>query len=215
MLEEIYSIDDNLTEDDYYDALIFILGDIYPNLSEGELEDILEKIINQAPEEYAESFINTVGNVGKSIGTGSLKFLAEHPEITKTVGSAVGGYVGGPVGAKLGNSLAKVGNDQLQKKFLPATSKTLSLMQNPQAQTALTRAALGVGNGTAPLVKDGNVTLIPVSIFLRLLLQTIQKALIELDDKNIIPDPKISEAMPYSDDIDRQAEWLGEALIDN
>jgi hypothetical protein len=213
MLEEIYNVDDKLTEDNYYDALIFMLGDVYPDLSEGELEDKLESIINQTPDEYSESFLDTVGNVGKSIGTGSLKFLAEHPEITQTVGSAVGAYVGGPTGAKLGGSLAKYGNDQLKAKFLPDTAKTLSLMQNPQAQSALTRAALGVGNGTAPLAKDGNISLIPVSIFLRLLLQTTQKALMELDDKNIIPDPKISEGVPYSDDIDRQAEWLGESLV--
>jgi hypothetical protein len=212
MLEDIYDIDDNLREDDYYDALIFILGDVYPDLSEDELEDVLENMINQAPEQYSENFLSTVGNVGKSIGTGSLKFLAEHPEITQTVGSAVGGYVGGPVGAKVGNELANFGNKELQKNFLPATSNTLSLMQNPQAQTAITRASLGIGNGTAPLVQDGKSSLIPVATYLRAIIASAQDALKELDSKNIIPPASLSESLPYAEDIDRQAEWLAETL---
>lgn len=212
MLEEIYSVDDRLSEDDYYDALIFIIGDIYPNLSEDQLETKLKHIINQMPEDYSESLIKTVGNVGKSIGTGSLKFLANNPAIAQTAGTVIGGYLGGPVGAKFGNDLAKVGNKQLKKNFSPATGKTLSLMQNPQAQTALTRASLGIGSGAAPFANNGNVRLVPVATYLRALIVSAQAALKELDSKNIIPAIAISESLPYSEDIDRQANWLAETL---
>lgn len=211
MLESIYDIDDRLREDDYYDALFFMLGDVYPDLADEELEEKLEKLIQRVPDRYAENFLNTVGNVGKSVGTGSLKFLAEHPEIAQTAGSALGAYIGGPTGAKLGNELGKYGNQQLQKNFLPATGNTLSLMQNPQAQTAITRASLGVGDGTAPLVQNGNVSLIPVSVYLRALIFSAQEALKEMDAKNIIPVTK-TESVPFSEDIDRQAQWLAETL---
>jgi hypothetical protein len=212
MLADIYRVDDRLTEDDYYDALIFMLGDIYPDMSEDELEATLEKLINHLPEDYSETSMNTVGNVAKNIGTGTLKFLADNPEITQIAGAAIGGYIGGPTGAKAGTELAKVGNEQLKKNYSPATGKTLSLMQNPQAQTALTRASLGVGNGAAPLAQNGSVSLVPVATYLRALIVSAQEALRELDSKNIVPAAAVSESIPYSEDIDKQAKWLAEAL---
>ncbi len=212
MLEQIYDIDDLLTEDDYYDALIFIIGDVYPHHSEEELEKKIEGMLDGMPEDYSESILNTIANVGKNIASGSLDIVAQNPALLQGAGTAAGSLIGGPVGAKVGSELGKFGAKELQKNVLPATIKTLSVMQNPQAQTAIARAALGVGNGVAPLTQNGNVSLIPVATYLRALISSAQKALIELDSKAIIPPASFSESMPYSEDIDMQAEWLSEQL---
>jgi len=214
MLNEIYNRDDNLTEAGYYDALLYLLGDIYPDLSEDEIELLLEDMLDRLPDQYAEGVLDTIGNVGKKIGEGALKFSVNNPNLIKVAGTTVGTVVGGPVGAgiggNIGNYLAQVG----QKPNLTQTGKTLALIQNPQAQAAIARATLGVGNGTAPLNLNGNTSLIPVATFLRAFMHSAQQALKELDGANIIPPATLSESMPFADDIDMQAEWLAERLLD-
>jgi hypothetical protein len=111
----------------------------------------------------------------------------------------------------VGSRIAPTG----QNTPLPATGKTLAMMQNPQAQTALARTTLGIGNGTAPLTMNGHTQLIPVASFLRALITSAQAALRELDNQNIIPPASFSEGLPYAEDIDQQAEWLAEQLCND
>ena len=86
-------------------------------------------------------------------------------------------------------------------------------MHKPQVQNALARPMLGVGNGTAPFSQNDTTILIPVATYLRAIIDTAQKALKELDSQNVIPPASFSETLPYSEDVDRQAEWLAEQLV--
>src|SRR5687768_12516092 len=132
MLEDIYDHDEQLTEDEYYDALYYVLGDIFPQLSDTELEKILERMLERLPAPYAEGILDTVGNIGKKIGTGALKFAADNPALVQAAATSAGAVVGGPVGAKLGSNVGNLVTQQLQGGTLPQAGKTLALMQNPQ-----------------------------------------------------------------------------------
>lgn len=212
MLEEIYSRDDNLTKADYYDALLYLLGDVYPDLTEEEIEDMLEDALDRMPEQYAEGVLDTIANVGKKIGGGALQFTANNPELVKLAATTAGGVIGGPIGAKVGSTVGGYVSQGAKGGFLNETGKALALIQNPQTQAAMARATLGLGNGTAPLTLNGNTNMVPVATYLRSLISAAQGALQELDTKNIIPPASLSESMPYADDVDMQAEWLAEQL---
>lgn len=213
MLDEIYEWDDSITEDDYYDALYYLLGDAYPRLSDNELEDLLQDILDTLPEEHVESILDTIGNIGKNIGSGGLKVLASNPQLLKYGATAAGGFIGGPVGAQIGNKAGNYASNLLPKKPLPEIGKTLALMQNPQVQAAVARPLLGIEHGVSPLNLNGVTQYIPSATYLRAVIDSAQKALKELDAHNIIPPAAFSEALPYSDDVDRQAEWLAEQLV--
>src|SRR5688572_8349174 len=102
MIEDIYSWDDNLTENEYYEGLLYVLGDVYPDLSEEEIEDVVEDMLDRVQDRYAESFCSTIGNVGKSIGSGALNFASNNPGLIRTGATIAGGVYGGPVGAQVG-----------------------------------------------------------------------------------------------------------------
>ena len=218
MLEEIYDIDESLTEDDYYDALYYLLGDAYPHLSEDELEDLLEKMLDQLPDQHAENILKTVGTIGKQIGSGALKFAAKNPDLVKGALTVAGTAIGGPVGAKIGSGVGNFvtkGAQNNQHKMMPQTGKMLSLMQNPQAQAAMALGSMGVGNGVAPLAINKNTAPIPTALYLRAMISVAQSALKELDNNNVIPNAEYYESLPFSEDVDRQAEWLVEQLVED
>jgi hypothetical protein len=212
MLDEIYDLDDSLTEDSYYDALLYLLGDAYPNLSEAELEDMLEDILDELPDHHAENILETVGTIAKKFGKGAMSVAAKNPTLVKGAFAAAGGFVGGPVGVQLGNKLGNALTKTAQNKVMPETGKVLKLMQDPQAQTAIARTSIGVGNGTAPLTVNGKTTLIATASYLRGMQVAIDAALKEMERHNVVPSEAYFESMPYSDDVDRQAEWLVEQL---
>lgn len=214
MLEEIIERDEALTEEDFYDGLLFLLGDIFPNLSEEELEDMLDEILDRMPDHYAESVLSAVGSIGKKFGAGALKFASQNPGLVKGVLTAAGTVVGGPLGAKLGGSLGNLLTGGAQKGFSPQSGKMLAMMQDPQAQAAMTRATLGFGNGTAPFSRNGTTVQIPIAIYLRAVIATAQGALKELDAQGTIPPASLSESLPFSEDVDRQGEWLAEQLLE-
>lgn len=215
MLEEIYDRDETLTEDDYYDALLFLSGDAYPDFTEEEIEEMLENMLDELPEQYAESVLGTIGNIGKNVGNGALKFVSDHPGLVNTAATTTGALIGGPVGAKIGSTAGGYLTKTAQRQYLPQTGKALAVMQNPQAQTAIARASLGIGNGTTPLVqKNGQINLVPAATYIRGLIDLLQKSLIELDAQGIIPPASYSESLPFAEDIDLQAEWLVEQLVD-
>jgi hypothetical protein len=212
MLEEIYDFDDALTEDEYYDALLYLLGDAYPDLSLEELENMLEDILDVLPDHLAESVLNTVGTIGKKIGSGALTFAANNPGLVKGALTTAGTIVGGPVGGKIAGGLGNLVTQAAQNKAMPQTAKMLGMMQNPQAQAAVARATLGVGNGTAPLSVNGNTVQVPVAIYLRAITSSAQAALMELEKNSVIPPIQYSEAIPYAEDVEMQAEWLADQL---
>ncbi len=213
MLDEIYNLDDSLTEDSYYDALLYLLGDAHPDLSEEELEDILADILDDLPDHYAEDVLNTVGTLGKKFGKGTMQFAAKNPALVKGAFTAIGS-LGGPVGMKVGNILGDKLTKTAQKKTMPETGKVLKMAQNADFQTALTRTSIGVGNGTAPLTINGNAaTLTTTAIYLRAMNALIVAALKEMDRHNVIPPTAFSESLPFAEDVDRQAEWLAEQLL--
>ena len=216
MLDEIYEWDESITEDDYYDALYYMLGDVYPRLSDEELEDLIEDILDTMPPQCAESVLDTLGNVGKNIGSGALKVATKNPQLVKFGATAVGGLIGGPIiAAKAGSMAGKYVTNLGQIKQMPETAKTLSLLQNPQVQTSLTRTALGIGQGTGPFTQNGNTQLVATATYLRVIIDSAYKALKELDSNGVIPSAALSEALPYSEDIDMQAEWLAEQLYNS
>ncbi len=212
MLEEIYDYDESLTEDDYYDALIYLLGDTYPGLSEEELEEVLEDLLEQMPEQQAEDVLNTVGGIAKKFGSGAIKFAGQNPALVKgafkVAGSAFG-PLGTIVGGKLGDIVTKTG----QNKIMPETGKALAIIQNPQTRAALALGSMGVGNGTAPLIVNDNKAYVTVASYLRAMITVAQSALIELDRNNVVPQSAVSESLPFADDVDMQAEWLVEQLL--
>jgi len=213
MLEDIYAYDEALSEDEYYEGLIYIMGDVYPHLSEEEIEDIFEDMLDRMPDQYAESILDAVGNVAKSLGSGALQFAQNNPQLIQTGATLAGTAIGGPIGAQIGNTVGGMVAGQLAPpKPMPQTGKALAIMQNPQAQAALARTTMGIGGGTAPLTTNGSTNMIPVATYLRALIVQAQNALKELDVNNVIPAPAFSEALPNYDDIDAQAEWLAEEL---
>lgn len=214
MLEDIYYWDETLTEDDYYDALLYMAGDAYPDLSEEEIEGLFEDILDQMPEQYVEGFLSTISNIGKSIGSGALKYVSENPELVKYGAAAAGGAIGGPIGAKIGSEVGNYATGSMPKQNLPETNKALAAIQNPQAQAALARPALGIKNGATPIIQqNGKVNLVPIATVIRGLILQLQKALVELDTYKQIPPAALSEALPFAEDVDMQAEWLVEELI--
>jgi len=212
MAAEIFDHQSNLTEDEFYESLLYMFGDAYPDLSEEEIEEYIEELLDELPESYAESVFDTISNIGKKIGSGGLQLAGDNPELLKTAGMIVGGIYGGPVGAKIGSGVGGYLSRGAQSGFNNESGKALAVIQNPQTQAALARATLGVGNGTAPLTIDGKTELVPVASYLRAMISSAQGALQELDNKNIVPPQQLTESMPYYEDIDRQAEWLAEQL---
>jgi len=210
MLEEIYDYDDQLTEDEFYDALIYLLGDAYPDLSEEELEDLLEDIIDQLPEQYAESVLNTVGTIGKS----TLNFAKNNPALVKGGLKVVGAFAG-PIGVKVAGAVGNLITQPGQNRPLPEMGKMLALMQNPQAQAAMALGTMGVGNGTAPLLINGSKAQIPAQLYLMTMIEVAQSTLKAMGKNNIIPPASYSESLPFSDDLDMQVEWLVEQLVGN
>jgi hypothetical protein len=189
MLDEIYSWDESLTQDDYYAALYHLLSDAYPYLSDRALENLMVQLVARMPDHLADSIWDTVANIGKNVANGALKVVVQNPELVKTAATIAGGAVGGPVGASLGNMAGGLVNSQLSKTIpptvssppprtptlvppQPAAGKVLTLMQNPQMQGAMARAALGIGQGATPLTQNGQTTMMPTAIYLRALLDT-------------------------------------------
>ena len=79
----------------------------------------------------------------------------------------------------------------------------------------MARASLGIGNGTAPLIqKNGLANLVPAAMYIRGLIELLQKSLVELDAQGVIPPAAYTESLPFADDIDMQAEWLVEQLVE-
>ena len=104
LYHEIYQ-GESFTEDDYFEAVRYVLGPEYDGLNENELEYELLSRVDQMSESEAEGFWSSLGNVAKNVGSGILRGVSA---IAPIAGTAVGAYfgapqIGGAVGGLVGN----------------------------------------------------------------------------------------------------------------
>ncbi|MTH16632.1 hypothetical protein [Flavobacterium sp. LC2016-01] len=111
---------ESFSEDNYFEAVRYVLGPEYSNLSESELEDVLLSRVDQMSESEAEGFWSSLGNVASSIGSGVLRGVSA---VAPIVGTAVGTYFGAPqIGGAVGglvSNLAGAGSAALDNSRQP------------------------------------------------------------------------------------------------
>ena len=97
---------ESFSEDNYFEAVRYVLGPEYSNLSEDELEDVLLSRVDQMSESEAEGFWSSLGNVASSIGSGVLRGVSA---IAPIAGTAVGAYFGAPqIGGAVGGLVSNL-----------------------------------------------------------------------------------------------------------
>ena len=97
---------ESFSEDNYFEAVRYVLGPEYSNLSENELEDVLLSRVDQMSESEAEGFWSSLGNVASSIGSGVLRGVSA---VAPIVGTAVGTYFGAPqIGGAVGGLVSNL-----------------------------------------------------------------------------------------------------------
>lgn len=123
---------ESFSEQDYFEAVRYVLGPEYSNLGESELEDILLTRVNQMSESEAEGFWSSLGNVAKNIGSGVLKGVSA---IAPIAGTAIGTYFGAPqIGSALGGlvgNLAGSAGTALSNVNIPNNSPNPRGRQTP------------------------------------------------------------------------------------
>lgn len=97
---------ESFSEDNYFEAVRYVLGPEYSNLSESELEEVLLSKVDQMTESEAEGFWSSLGNVASSIGSGVLRGVSA---VAPIVGTAVGTYFGAPqIGGAVGGLVSNL-----------------------------------------------------------------------------------------------------------
>ncbi|MEP7095958.1 MAG: S8 family serine peptidase [Flavobacterium sp.] len=111
---------ESFSEDNYFEAVRYVLGPEYANLNESELENVLLSRVDQMSESEAEGFWFSLGNVASSIGSGVLRGVAA---VAPIAGTAIGTYFGAPqIGGALGglvSNLAGAGSAALDNNRQP------------------------------------------------------------------------------------------------
>ena len=156
---------ESFSEDNYFEAVRYVLGPEYSNLSESELEDVLLSRVDQMSESEAEGFWSSLGNVASSIGSGVLRGVSA---VAPIVGTAVGTYFGAPqIGGAVGglvSNLAGAGSAALdnsrQQQRRPAPPQQ-QRRQAPQQQRrqAPSPVRQAWGNTTRYLADAGRAAL--------------------------------------------------------
>ena len=156
---------ESFSEDNYFEAVRYVLGPEYSNLSEDELEDVLLSRVDQMSESEAEGFWSSLGNVASSIGSGVLRGVSA---VAPIVGTAVGTYFGAPqIGGAVGglvSNLAGAGSAALdnsrQQQRRPAPPQQ-QRRQAPQQQRrqAPSPVRQAWGNTTRYLADAGRAAL--------------------------------------------------------
>jgi hypothetical protein len=152
---------ESFSEDNYFEAVRYVLGPEYSNLSESELEDVLLSRVDQMSESEAEGFWSSLGNVASSIGSGVLRGVSA---VAPIVGTAVGTYFGAPqIGGAVGglvSNLAGAGSAALdnsrQQQRRPAPQRRQAPPQRRQAPSPVRQAW---GNTTRYLADAGRAAL--------------------------------------------------------
>jgi hypothetical protein len=97
---------ESFSEDNYFEAVRYVLGPEYSNLNENELEDVLLSRVDQMSESEAEGFWSSLGNVASSIGSGVLRGVSA---IAPIAGTAIGTYFGSPqIGGAIGGLVSNL-----------------------------------------------------------------------------------------------------------
>ncbi|MBP4136924.1 hypothetical protein [Flavobacterium geliluteum] len=117
---------ESFSEDNYFEAVRYVLGPEYSNLSENELEDVLLSRVDLMSESEAEGFWSSLGNVASNIGSGVLRGVsAVAPIVGTAVGTyfgapQIGGAVGGLVSNLAGSASTALDNNRQQQQRRPA-----------------------------------------------------------------------------------------------
>lgn len=133
---------ESFSEDNYFEAVRYVLGPEYSNLSESELEDVLLSRVDQMSESEAEGFWSSLGNVASSIGSGVLRGVSA---VAPIVGTAVGTYFGAPqIGGAVGglvSNLAGAGSAALDNSRQPQRRPSPPQQYRPAPQQPQRRPA--------------------------------------------------------------------------
>ena len=230
LIDDIRNGDSQIEDVDIYDALFWILANEYPDLSDEELEDLLDEYIAQLSDSQTEAILDTIGLIAKKIGTGAARFAKDNPKLVQGAAALAGGLIAGPAGAAVAGSVVKglqknSANDTQTQAAIPPPStpetnqpiaNLTALLQDAQFQTALVRGTVGMG--TAPyLATNGTGSQVPLSVYLRSLMTLTEKALVELEQKH--PAQKQSESYIESlglqeNSADDLGEWLAEDILE-
>jgi hypothetical protein len=156
---------ESFSEDNYFEAVRYVLGPEYSNLSENELEDVLLSRVDQMSESEAEGFWSSLGNVASSIGSGVLRGVSA---VAPIVGTAVGTYfgapqIGGAVGGLVSNlagagSAALDNSRQQQRRQAPPQQQRRQAPQQQRRQ-APSPVRQAWGNTTRYLADAGRAAL--------------------------------------------------------
>lgn len=158
---------ESFSEDNYFEAVRYVLGPEYSNLSESELEDVLLSRVDQMSESEAEGFWSSLGNVASSIGSGVLRGVSA---VAPIVGTAVGTYfgapsIGGAVGGLVSNlagagSAALDNSRQQQRRPAPQQRRYTPPQRRPapspvrQAWGDTTRYLADAGRAALPAIQQ-------------------------------------------------------------
>lgn len=105
LYHEIYQ-GESFSENDYFEAVRYVLGPEYNGLSEEELENELLSRVDLMSESEAEGFWSSLGNVAKNVGSGVLRGVSA---IAPIAGTAVGAYFGAPqIGGAVGGLVSNL-----------------------------------------------------------------------------------------------------------
>lgn len=123
---------ESFSEQDYFEAVRYVLGPEYSDLSESELENELLSRVDLMSESEEEGFWSSLGNVAKNIGSGVLRGVSA---IAPIAGTAVGTYfgapqIGGAVGGLVGN-LAGSASTALSNVNIPNRGPRRQPRRNP------------------------------------------------------------------------------------
>lgn len=159
---------ESFSEDNYFEAVRYVLGPEYANLNESELEDVLLSRVDQMSESEAEGFWSSLGNVASSIGSGVLRGVAA---VAPIAGTAIGTYFGAPqIGGALGglvSNLAGAGSTALdnsrqsqpQRRPAPQQQRRPANNNNYRRRPAPSQAGQAWSNTTRYLADAGRAAI--------------------------------------------------------
>lgn len=118
---------ESFSEQDFYEAVRYVLGDNAQYFTQEQLENALLDRVDMLSEDEAENLWKSLGNIARNVGQGVLKVASVAAPIAgMAVGTAIGGPAGAQIGSMVGNlagNLAGAGSDALARK--PAAKQKL------------------------------------------------------------------------------------------
>ena len=122
-----------------YNSLREILKPEYRNLSDADLQILLQQVLGGMSPEEVEGFWDTLKDVGKA-ALGVAKQVA--PTLLPMAGGALGTLVGGPVGTAIGSKLGQMGAQLLapQKPGAPQAAPSAAVAPGAIPQPAVAPA---------------------------------------------------------------------------